>query len=326
MDRCPVEIVDDIFSRACTDGGLTGCSLASVSKAFHAVSLPHRFQSISVHSAAQIDRLLQRLEDTPHELRRVKHLYVNLPSIESISETRLPPTNACRIERILCLIASDLEMFALCSVENWESLLPVELPALRELTIYASVSASAFTHSLQAPRLERLHIASYHSLPDNIDACITRIAPKLTHLRINGVAQDRPNGNLVDALDVLSQNTPENFGFPKTLQQCIIAQAASRTLWYDNTQYLYTSVASQLERIGAEDTSGRLHVLKISPFKGATMYWDTSSFDHQAAEVKLNWLDRIAGGQGCWDPRHIRVIPKGKERPWEEAMQGLAAF
>ncbi|TFK69322.1 hypothetical protein BDN72DRAFT_768069, partial [Pluteus cervinus] len=42
----PVEVWSRIFQLSCTDDGYTGHSLSQVSRTFHVVSAPYRFQSV----------------------------------------------------------------------------------------------------------------------------------------------------------------------------------------------------------------------------------------------------------------------------------------
>ena len=335
MDRCPVEIIDQIFALACVDEGRTSHALSLVSKHFHDIASPYRFQALSIHFIEDLVRILDVVSRRPPHMRRVKHLYLNIVICGWI-----PSKATTRIIQLLSLLSADLQTLSLFTLEHWVLIIPTELPALRELTLFAHINPPAFVGSLQAPRLERLHIAYYDSLPEGFAECISRIAPKLTHLRISNVSQDRQHGNgdLLNAIasfnpgsslepkytfpirDTPSRKAEYPYKFPPSLQKCIIAQAATRTIKYDSVQCLYTYLASQLERLGAEDTSGKLHILKLAPYKRATLYWDSSHYSDQWPEMRKEWEERIDGGDGCWNPREIRVIPRSVQRPWVEIM------
>ncbi|KDQ48949.1 hypothetical protein JAAARDRAFT_108474, partial [Jaapia argillacea MUCL 33604] len=75
-EQCPPEIWLRIFSQACTDGGQTGASLSSVSRAFKHVSAEMRYQSVALHGLHRMRSFAATLESTPHILRRVRHLYI----------------------------------------------------------------------------------------------------------------------------------------------------------------------------------------------------------------------------------------------------------
>ncbi len=85
MDHLPSELLEAIFTLSCTDGGRTGCSLASVSKHIRAAARTTRFHSVILQSgsASQLYRFLSLLTagraiDTPLK-PRIKHLYVSSP-------------------------------------------------------------------------------------------------------------------------------------------------------------------------------------------------------------------------------------------------------
>lgn len=85
MDLLPSELLEAIFTLSCTDGGRTGCSLASVSKHIRAAARTTRFHSVILQSgsALQLHRFLslitaERAVDTPLK-PRLKHLYVSSP-------------------------------------------------------------------------------------------------------------------------------------------------------------------------------------------------------------------------------------------------------
>ncbi|KAI0674816.1 hypothetical protein C8Q78DRAFT_965163, partial [Trametes maxima] len=58
MDRIPYDVWDVIFRFACTDGGATGCALASTSKFFRGASTATRLYSVDLHSLVQVRNFL----------------------------------------------------------------------------------------------------------------------------------------------------------------------------------------------------------------------------------------------------------------------------
>ncbi|KZP12646.1 hypothetical protein FIBSPDRAFT_754563, partial [Athelia psychrophila] len=75
-DHIPPEIWVEIFNEACTDTGLTGRSLASVSHFFSSVSQPMKYQSIALHGLHQILAFASTIEKMPVHVRRVKYLFI----------------------------------------------------------------------------------------------------------------------------------------------------------------------------------------------------------------------------------------------------------
>lgn len=62
MDKLPLDLWDDIFRHACTDGGRTGAALARTSSVLRAASAPYRFYSLKFTNLAQIGRFLLCLD------------------------------------------------------------------------------------------------------------------------------------------------------------------------------------------------------------------------------------------------------------------------
>ena len=68
LDQLPLEILEEIFAYASTDGGPTACSLSLVSKRIHAASRATRFTSVSL-TAGSLDSLSKLLEQY-HQARK----------------------------------------------------------------------------------------------------------------------------------------------------------------------------------------------------------------------------------------------------------------
>ncbi|KZP07822.1 hypothetical protein FIBSPDRAFT_762355, partial [Athelia psychrophila] len=75
-DRLPPEIWLEIFREACADTGLTGRSLASVSRFFSSASQPVKYQSIALHGLRQIIAFASILTTIPTHLRTVRYLFI----------------------------------------------------------------------------------------------------------------------------------------------------------------------------------------------------------------------------------------------------------
>ncbi|PCH40294.1 hypothetical protein WOLCODRAFT_136767 [Wolfiporia cocos MD-104 SS10] len=61
MERCPPEIHAIIFAYACTDGGYTGCALASVSRYVRALSAPFQWKTVAISGIDQARAFVARL-------------------------------------------------------------------------------------------------------------------------------------------------------------------------------------------------------------------------------------------------------------------------
>ncbi|TFK63247.1 hypothetical protein BDN72DRAFT_847776 [Pluteus cervinus] len=77
LKALPVEIWDMIFQFSCTDDGYTGQSLSQVSRFFHVLSAPYKFQSVSLRNLKFIFRFHQAFKDKPPHLRRIRYLCIS---------------------------------------------------------------------------------------------------------------------------------------------------------------------------------------------------------------------------------------------------------
>ena len=81
METCPIEIWHEIFAIACTDGGLTGRSLSLVSKHFHDISGPLKYQSIAITRWRQLIAFSQSFShwQLPDFQKKIKYLFIHCP-------------------------------------------------------------------------------------------------------------------------------------------------------------------------------------------------------------------------------------------------------
>ena len=81
MERLPYDIWHITFQQACTDGGYTGCALASTSKSVRSISAAARLHSVNLHSLRQVQLFLVCLERSHHpagaETPPVHHLFLS---------------------------------------------------------------------------------------------------------------------------------------------------------------------------------------------------------------------------------------------------------
>ena len=220
MDDLAPELLDSIFTLACTDGGFTGCSLSSVSTHIRATSRAVRFHTISLPgSALQTERFLTCFVKERAEVAirtpTVRHLHLVAIKDERPLRTPNEVTTELRqvaedmanyvanVATLFRLVSPDLESLSLVQNHGWMRLAKLSnigcpaggFPALRELTIVGPdpfVSGASAALSPFYPRLTRLHIGfpTYFTWDMNFDDWAQR-APGITHLcfsEVNGAS------------------------------------------------------------------------------------------------------------------------------------------
>ena len=181
METLAPELLDNIFTLACIDGGMTGCSLSSVSKHVRVTSRAARFHSISLTgSSLQIEQFLTCFlaERAVAAIRTPTIRHLHLVSMQDERSRHTPKEELCRIEEesakyvedvatLFRLVSQDLESLSLAHNHGKLSLVPLSdiacggFPVLREFTI---VGADPFVPTADTvpspfyPRLVRLHL------------------------------------------------------------------------------------------------------------------------------------------------------------------------
>ncbi|KAI0694013.1 hypothetical protein C8T65DRAFT_711088 [Cerioporus squamosus] len=170
VDDLPLEIWQQIFTHACTDGGCTGTSLALVNKFFHRASHPTRFRSLSFSSLVQIEGFLTYVAVYQHDSKlRILHLLLSFPNAmppETSSQDDVGPSQSLNvwyimrqqrehekaawdrrflhlIPSLLQLAAPHLETLALLQSDGFAiPTIRTVLPRLRELTLLVGISVT----------------------------------------------------------------------------------------------------------------------------------------------------------------------------------------
>ncbi|KAL1945758.1 hypothetical protein VTO73DRAFT_1760 [Trametes versicolor] len=98
MDVLPLETLQQIFELACTDGGITGCTLSLVSKGIRSAARTTRFHSISLVVTSQrlqsfVDLYKRECEPAQDDKPRIRHLHVAFPYIELDFDTYTDDAN-----------------------------------------------------------------------------------------------------------------------------------------------------------------------------------------------------------------------------------------
>ena len=76
---CPPEIWHEIFALACTDTGSTGRSLSLVSKHFHDISGPFKYQSLAITQCRQLIAFARTFSQLPDFQKKIKYLFIHFP-------------------------------------------------------------------------------------------------------------------------------------------------------------------------------------------------------------------------------------------------------
>ncbi|KAH9941838.1 uncharacterized protein BXZ73DRAFT_3553, partial [Epithele typhae] len=84
IQQMPVELLRNIFTLACTDGGFTGCSLSLVCKHFREVARPCRFFSVKLNIVTNLLRpeifvrsfQAEISREVGSERPRIRHLHI----------------------------------------------------------------------------------------------------------------------------------------------------------------------------------------------------------------------------------------------------------
>jgi hypothetical protein len=74
-----LNVEHEIFAIACTDACLTGRSLSFVSKRFHDISGPLKYQSIAITRWRQLIAFSQTFSQLPDFQKKIKYLFIHCP-------------------------------------------------------------------------------------------------------------------------------------------------------------------------------------------------------------------------------------------------------
>ena len=294
MDKVPPEICTEICAFACLDSGHTGRSLSLVSKFVHEASQPTKLQSISLHGQSQITAFASLLQRTPSHLCRVKYLFISqhdpyplrggswdLRCVDFVTEREKRLISA--IQSILKDVSEAveiLEVACLCHFDSkFDATHPISLPRLKELTTHYGF---ALEQTIFGPchQLRRMHIVQPHR--SDLFGGIRNIAPSLTHLRFSGL--QREVVKLEVALEIREEASRLTRGssvaiLPSSVQNIIVKPSGPPARRGTHAE----SYQTQLRRLN--EMGERFVLLKA---QDDTIYDDS------------DWLDRIAGGDGCW--------------------------
>ncbi|KAI0780486.1 hypothetical protein BD413DRAFT_463607 [Trametes elegans] len=320
MDRLAIELLINVFSLACTDGGYTGCSLSLVCKHFNTISRPLRFQSIAINgSLRKLERFVSRLH-SEHALRGaygsvpvVRHLFLFTLSMPPLA---IPDKGSdsrddyfALVATLMRLVAPKLETLTFLQCK-WDVPLTLPFPRLRELTVgegVVSLVPRAWDGAALYPTLERLHLVS--NLPfipyGRADiAQWARFAPALSHLRVSEFDWLPIEANL----DLARAPTPEQEQeqtesarvaacFPRlhrvVLQPCPAPATPRAGSW----EALAVSNRFTMDLCRRSWATARVLVCLLP----AATDRSVPTQERCVRQAREDWEARLNGQMGCWD-------------------------
>jgi len=306
MDRCPVELWLKIFAIACTDDGFTGRSLSLVSRYIRDTSKSFKLQSVAICGLRQTVEFAALVTKTPR--CHARHLYIcdgtcrshaddNERSVDAHTRQEALSTS---ISTIIAAVSPTLWTLSLYGNLSWVRPVALRtgpntfLPFLTDLTIqcdglYAHEDGhqpdASFSSFPTLPSLRYLNIPS--DLPaSDLLANIPHFAPYLTHIRLPGMLYS----GLERALNLIRRPDEEPVSqFPQTMEKVYI-HTEPLPIRAGSFHVLFSRSLSFSQWIAAKDD--RVVLLQATPhLVGRDL----------CHHLKREWLDRIDGGNGCWD-------------------------
>jgi len=338
IPELPVEIHRKIYAMACMDDGSTGCALSLVSRNVREVSAEFRWYSLAVNGRRPMHRLLMTLMSVPVAKSKVAHLYIS--DIESFvkGERRhrgdlfglLDDFNSLGIDEggvgdsimlLLRLLRPTLETLSLniftrhiTSNAGWSTYDEEDGEFLRGA--YELPTSSTF-----APNLRLLNLAD-ESLDFGLEERFALNHPEMTHMRISRFLKIEDHEatilRLASAFGVCSPPVlggdgilPEDLPLlPEGPSRFFLVEPGPTKFWGQTTirgrgyrrrgtqaspgyQYRaprgYNMMMVNFSNIGRAQPN-----FVLLPTHPGRSKWK------EAQMSKVEWLDRIEGGPGCW--------------------------
>ncbi|KDQ17260.1 hypothetical protein BOTBODRAFT_30079 [Botryobasidium botryosum FD-172 SS1] len=298
----PTELILVILELACVDGGRTAYAVCLVSKHFYALAKPLLFYSVAVCGIDQIDAFSDRLSLVQRAPAiYVRHLFISEREIpydwndSRVSFMDMPVEVGWRSHRIIEAVAPFLETLCYLPFNGWRNndILQTDIPfpRLRELVI------SSYQAPLMAsiPLLERLHMRTRY--PSESLQHLGQLYPRLTYLKVSGFEDG--GGCLIHELK-RSWGIPSTWEEKENLAFClpplrrIVLQHAPLPLdaWYPENQ-IEQGRARMKELVELAESELAVGLSVEEPIYA----------ERELGQLKLAWLSRLDGGQGCWGVR-----------------------
>lgn len=317
MQRCPVEIWEQILSNACTDGGYTGCSLSVVSRTMRDVSRPFRYHSVALLDYTRCVWFANLVERTTSPLL-VRHLFVSATSANADMSTTAKPLHTilrATAPTLLSLAVHGVDFFQVLdsSTELYPVLEDLETDWMESSTVRPHQSHSD-TPLRRLSALRRLHICCKANLRDLWDALVL-YASSITHIRVTNMWASDMDTNISPLLNLLlTTPTPEHAAILGP-DACYRHGAP----WEGRTREIVVALP-RLKQVYlqpyAETLPGRDGPLLMPAWIMEDRLYGVlcpccergqqelcmlpGASDYDIEEARARWLDIVEGGEGPW--------------------------
>ncbi|KZP33592.1 hypothetical protein FIBSPDRAFT_311351 [Athelia psychrophila] len=307
MESCPIEILQQIFELACTDGGKTARSLSLVSRGVHSQSKRSRFLTVALLDAKQLTAFSGLLSSSacPSQALNVRHLFI-AASAQDDSQSTIHSTSSKRakifsteirsaVSNTLSLLAPSLltlSMYFNFPSPDWVILpLPFSFPSLSKLALNHShatgfLPQTTLSQLPSCPKLRRLALMGFiRADPSvNIIETVQKVAPALTHICI-------PVSSVNHA--TLLSNFPPSASLP--LDVARYANGLSYLLVYPSPQ------PSIIDTVPRQVLGGRKLDSVARKWGHAQSSWASRTGKVNVREAWLQaWAEGMDGGCGYW--------------------------
>lgn len=319
MERVPLELWREIFSKACTDKGFTGCSLSLVSKFFREASAAVKLQSVALMGPPNIIAFESMLIGQPENLRHVQYLYISwAPWPDRVSggtmnnkeQDELGLMMDSAIQSILTTVAGAVKVLELHAYRFMPGEMPpIPFPHLTHLASDGYPLRRSHNHfeasdSPIFPNLRRWHFMqplNGYSDVDLVD-CISKFAPLLTHLRISGVGlEDRLHVELATALNIKNIKKPYRSSIAEmmlSLKELYIKPSSYPHSGFCGTDDdAYDGLVEFLKELNSFEDD---RFVLLEPYRRKE--------ERRQALTTADWEAAINGEDGCWSLRG-RLLP-----------------
>lgn len=330
MEHCPTELLHDIFSLACNDGGFTGRSLSMVSRTIRQKSRNFRFYSIACRGTAQTIAFASVLDNTPPQFRVIRHLFISTSFRDKVStaqRTSNGQTSAGSVPEIsFCNSANPLLDMPGTNQGNVAEVLPLNIAVHSAvLCILTAVATTLWKLSLFMDWNSWLLLPLPPDLPNLLELSINHqfaggsfhnkalsplsSAPSLRRLVITGYRR------IVDSRQVITSITSI---FPSLTHLCLplghilknmmpmLESLREKTALCDNQPLNKDAFPSSLKHFILLMTGPyyplppNLTVMDDNRVSYVKRSWDRELFINRLSEWEDAWIESINGGDGYW--------------------------
>ncbi|TFK93616.1 hypothetical protein K466DRAFT_580803 [Polyporus arcularius HHB13444] len=336
MKNLAPELLHEIYTLACTDGGFTGCSLSLVSQSIKATSRSARFHSVALSGTSkQMAAFLScfnKERATPGYEPTVKHLFFSaaeggdalddwhcelnsrgsrmrdVDPIETARRARVEAQSTQYRQDVAAffrLVSRDLQTLSFVHSNGWHAFInlpdivcPDGFPALREFYLYGkNPFFDAAGSPIRFPHLTHLRLPFYIYCRDGVFGDWADRAPNVTHLCVSDVTKV-----YAKLEDIAIWDGP----FKKLGSLYLIPRSPPSSGGCSANPYI---AYGEFKRDFDNFLAASVRPIKVLPHRD-----DDDSPEKSAA---AEWLDRVGGGVGCWsaiEPRPADWVPAERKK------------